>query len=30
VPIIGAIVLIVFLATKGTSGGNRFGNDPLA
>jgi uncharacterized membrane protein YhaH (DUF805 family) len=30
VPLIGAIVLIVFFATKGTSGANRFGNDPLA
>ncbi len=30
VPVIGAIVLIVFFATKGTGGGNRFGNDPLA
>jgi uncharacterized membrane protein YhaH (DUF805 family) len=29
IPVIGAIVLIVFLATRGTEGGNRFGADPL-
>jgi uncharacterized membrane protein YhaH (DUF805 family) len=29
IPVIGAIVLIVFFATKGTLGPNRFGNDPL-
>lgn len=28
-PVIGAIVLIVFLAQKGTAGTNRFGPDPL-
>lgn len=28
-PVIGAIVLIVFLAQKGTAGANRFGPDPL-
>ena len=28
-PIIGWIVLIVFLATRGTEGANRFGPDPL-
>ena len=29
VPLIGAIVLIVFFATKGTTGPNRFGEDPI-
>ncbi|WP_421701698.1 DUF805 domain-containing protein [Aliiroseovarius sp.] len=29
VPIIGIIVLIVWYATRGTSGSNRFGEDPL-
>jgi len=29
VPIIGPIILIVLAATKGTSGENRFGMDPL-
>jgi uncharacterized membrane protein YhaH (DUF805 family) len=28
VPIVGAIVLIVFLATEGTAGDNTFGTDP--
>jgi uncharacterized membrane protein YhaH (DUF805 family) len=28
-PLIGSIVLIVFFATKGTEGPNRFGEDPL-
>ena len=28
-PLIGAIVLIVFFAKRGTAGPNRFGNDPL-
>lgn len=28
IPIIGAIVIIVFLCQNGTSGNNRFGNDP--
>jgi uncharacterized membrane protein YhaH (DUF805 family) len=28
IPIIGAIVLIVFAAQEGTSGENRFGSDP--
>tara|TARA_B100001123_G_scaffold224837_1_gene253137 strand:+ start:1725 stop:2081 length:357 start_codon:yes stop_codon:yes gene_type:complete len=30
VPILGAIVLLVFLATDGTKGDNRFGPDPKA
>ncbi|PLL11753.1 DUF805 domain-containing protein [Tabrizicola sp. TH137] len=30
IPVIGLIVLIVFLASKGTPGPNRFGSDPLA
>jgi uncharacterized membrane protein YhaH (DUF805 family) len=30
IPLIGAIVLIVWMATKGTAGPNRFGNDPTA
>jgi len=29
IPLIGVIVLIVFFATRGTAGPNRFGNDPL-
>lgn len=29
VPLIGAIVLLVFFCTKGTAGPNRFGHDPL-
>ncbi|MCB1328903.1 MAG: DUF805 domain-containing protein [Maritimibacter sp.] len=29
IPLIGIIVLIVFWATKGTGGPNRFGQDPL-
>lgn len=29
VPLIGAIVLLVFFCTKGTAGDNRFGPDPL-
>lgn len=29
IPLIGAIVLIVFLATKGTTGPNQFGDDPI-
>jgi uncharacterized membrane protein YhaH (DUF805 family) len=29
VPLIGAIVLLVFLCSRGTSGPNRFGRDPL-
>ena len=29
IPLIGIIVLIVFFATRGTPGANRFGNDPL-
>jgi uncharacterized membrane protein YhaH (DUF805 family) len=29
IPLIGAIVLIVWYATKGTSGDNRYGSDPL-
>ena len=29
VPLVGAIVLIVFFCTKGTTGQNRFGPDPL-
>jgi uncharacterized membrane protein YhaH (DUF805 family) len=29
IPVIGWIVLIVFLATRGTPGPNRFGPDPL-
>ena len=29
IPLIGAIVLIVWFATKGTSGQNRYGEDPL-
>ena len=30
IPIIGGIILIVWFATKGTDGPNRFGSDPLA
>ena len=30
VPLIGAIVLIVWYCTKGTAGSNRFGEDPVA
>jgi uncharacterized membrane protein YhaH (DUF805 family) len=30
IPLIGAIVLIVWYCTKGTEGPNRFGPDPLA
>jgi uncharacterized membrane protein YhaH (DUF805 family) len=30
VPFVGFIVLIVWFATKGTDGSNRFGNDPLS
>lgn len=30
IPLVGAILLIVWLATKGTAGANRFGPDPLA
>lgn len=30
VPLIGLIVLLVFFVTRGTSGPNRFGPDPLA
>jgi uncharacterized membrane protein YhaH (DUF805 family) len=29
IPLIGAIVLLVFFCTKGTTGPNRFGHDPL-
>jgi uncharacterized membrane protein YhaH (DUF805 family) len=29
VPLIGAIVLLVFTVTRGTEGDNRFGTDPL-
>ncbi|RYH08811.1 DUF805 domain-containing protein [Tropicimonas sp. IMCC6043] len=29
IPLIGVIVLIVWFATKGTAGPNRFGEDPL-
>lgn len=29
IPLIGAIVLLVFFCTKGTTGNNRFGADPL-
>ncbi|ESW59584.1 MAG: hypothetical protein Q27BPR15_16705 [Rhodobacter sp. CACIA14H1] len=29
IPLIGTIVLIVFFASRGTAGPNRFGNDPL-
>ena len=30
VPVVGFIILIVFLATEGTKGPNNFGNDPKA
>jgi uncharacterized membrane protein YhaH (DUF805 family) len=30
IPLLGAIVLIVFLATEGNGGSNRFGADPKA
>ena len=30
IPLIGWIILIVWYATKGTTGSNRFGADPLA
>lgn len=30
IPLIGAIVLYIWFATKGTEGPNRFGSDPLA
>lgn len=30
IPLIGAIILIVWLATKGTTGPNRFGEDQLS
>ena len=30
VPLVGLIVLIVFFASRGTAGSNRFGPDPLA
>jgi uncharacterized membrane protein YhaH (DUF805 family) len=29
IPLIGYLILIVWWATKGTEGGNRFGEDPL-
>jgi uncharacterized membrane protein YhaH (DUF805 family) len=29
IPLVGAIVLIVFFATRGTPGPNRFGEDPI-
>jgi len=29
VPLVGAIVLLVFFCTRGTAGANRFGPDPL-
>jgi uncharacterized membrane protein YhaH (DUF805 family) len=29
IPLVGAIILIVWFASKGTTGANRFGNDPL-
>ncbi len=29
IPLVGLIVLIVFFASKGTDGNNRFGSDPL-
>jgi uncharacterized membrane protein YhaH (DUF805 family) len=29
VPLVGFIVLLVFFCSKGTTGANRFGNDPL-
>jgi len=30
IPFVGAIVMIVFMATRGTTGDNRFGPDPIA
>lgn len=30
VPIVGPIILLIFLVQKGTAGENRFGSDPLA
>lgn len=30
VPLVGGIILIIFLVTRGTAGPNRFGPDPLA
>jgi uncharacterized membrane protein YhaH (DUF805 family) len=30
IPLIGAIVLLVFFCSRGTNGANRFGRDPLA
>ncbi len=30
VPLVGAIVILVFLCTKGTDGTNNFGEDPLS
>jgi len=30
VPVIGAVIVIIFLCLRGTSGPNRFGPDPLA
>ncbi|MES2256096.1 MAG: DUF805 domain-containing protein [Pseudomonadota bacterium] len=30
VPLVGAILLIVWFCTRGTSGANRFGSDPLS
>ena len=30
IPLIGAIILLIWYATKGTDGPNRFGPDPLA
>jgi uncharacterized membrane protein YhaH (DUF805 family) len=30
IPLVGVILLIVWYATKGTAGSNRFGDDPLA
>jgi uncharacterized membrane protein YhaH (DUF805 family) len=29
VPLVGPIMMLVWLCTRGTNGGNRFGNDPL-
>jgi uncharacterized membrane protein YhaH (DUF805 family) len=30
IPLIGAIVLLIWYCSRGTPGGNRFGPDPLA
>jgi uncharacterized membrane protein YhaH (DUF805 family) len=30
IPLVGAIILIVWFCSQGTQGGNRFGQDPLA